>query len=151
MPAIIPLFHHSYLYGILLRWFLSIALRILYCAYGVLLFTNWSDLHCKYGVSRSYKLKQFSKHVREAVNDPYSLWISAHSENMANFVISIYDNRDRQVRWWFTLKPLTQGCKLWFWKQRLEKRWVDVVLSWVIFHKLYKKVHLKTRTMVLYS
>ena len=50
---------------------LSIALRILYCAYGVLILINWSNLqHCKYVVNRSHTLKQSSKHVREVVNGP---------------------------------------------------------------------------------
>ena len=59
----------------------------------------------KYGVSESHTLKQFSKHVREIVNDP-QLFANkrAHFKNMANFVVLICDNRDTQVRWCFTLK-----------------------------------------------
>ena len=70
------------------------------------IFINWSNVqNCKYGVNGSYMLKQFSKHVREVVNDPYFVANKrAHSETMANFVVLIYDNRDRPVRWCFTLK-----------------------------------------------
>ena len=60
-------------------WIQYCTQHILYCAYGVSIFINWSNLqHCKYGVSQAHTLlKKFSKQVG-VVNDPYnSLQISA--------------------------------------------------------------------------
>ena len=49
--------------------------------------------NCKYGVNRSYTLKQFSKHVREVVSDP--LFVAnkrAHSETISTIIeIDRYD------------------------------------------------------------
>ena len=48
------------------------------------------DLICKI-----VNMKQFTKHVKEVVNDP-QLFMNkrAHSKNMVNFDVSIYDNRE---------------------------------------------------------